>query len=177
MLRIRYTTTEEAPELKANIDDNAGIDLYVGKIFPEKIEVFEEFTSLGNTINFSEDKVSIFISSPGTIVKVITPYRFMFPKGIHGLVFGRSGNFFKKGIDVFKGVIDSSYRGNVGVGLIFYRAGWYTLTKDTAIAQLVIINSEKYVTVEKVDLKDFDTNTERGENGFGSTGGVVDKSG
>ena len=83
------------------------------------------------------------------------------------LVYPRSGLAFKHGITLANcvGVIDSDYRGEIGVCL--YNTGEpYTINPGDRIAQLVI-TSVAQPEIEEVDeLSD----TIRGMGGFGSTG-------
>lgn len=88
------------------------------------------------------------------------------PEGYVGLIWPRSGMAYKHGIDVFAGVIDSSYRGDIGVILYNSQYNDYKLQKGDRIAQIVF---------QKV--KDFDLqlvnnldDTNRGSGGFGSSG-------
>lgn len=81
----------------------------------------------------------------------------------------RSGNALKKGLTVLNtpGTIDSAYRGEVGV--ILYNAGNETLNikKGDKIAQMVI---QKNPMVELQFVDSVSKETERGADGFGSTG-------
>ena len=74
--------------------------------------------------------------------------------------------------DVIRGLIDSDYRGNVGVilkinGICNYSEEFYqVLKKGTRIAQMQIVEVPQVELVEVDELSD----TDRGEGGFGSTG-------
>jgi dUTP pyrophosphatase len=89
------------------------------------------------------------------------------PEGFYGRIAPRSGLALKNGIDVMAGVIDSDYRGEIGVIL-------YNTDKNTPfhikigdrIAQLII---EKYYTFD-LQKEQIINSTERGSGGFGSTG-------
>lgn len=88
-------------------------------------------------------------------------------KGYEAQVRPRSGLALKHGITVLNtpGTIDSDYRGNVGVILINLGEKEFTINKGDKIAQLVFAKHEQ---VEWVEVNKLD-NTQRGENGFGST--------
>lgn len=86
--------------------------------------------------------------------------------GWYGRVAPRSSVAWKNHIDVGAGVIDSKYRGNVGVVLFNHADEDYEISKGDRIAQLII---EKCRTGEIEVVEDLDE-TERGEGGFGSTG-------
>jgi len=88
------------------------------------------------------------------------------PKGYYGRIAPRSGLAYKNGIDVMAGVIDSDYRGDVGV--ILYNTGVdvFNVKQGDRIAQLII---------EKCHVADWDlvedlSDTDRGEGGYGHTG-------
>lgn len=84
------------------------------------------------------------------------------------LVFARSGLGIKKGICLSNGVgvIDSDYRGEVGVGLINLSEESYTVQPGDRIAQLMVVP----VVQPQITLCDTLDETERGAGGFGSTG-------
>ncbi len=67
------------------------------------------------------------------------------------------------------GTIDSDYRGELKVIMINHGAAAFEILRGDRIAQLVLA-PVTHATWLKVDELD---ETERGEGGFGSTGGVV----
>ena len=87
-----------------------------------------------------------------------------------GLVFARSGLAIKHGLALSNGVgvIDSDYRGEIGVGLVNLSDTAYTIQPDERIAQLVVmpVCLPDILEVEELDQ------TERGAGGFGSTGKI-----
>jgi dUTP pyrophosphatase len=88
------------------------------------------------------------------------------PDGFVGLLFPRS-SVTKKGLYMGNsvGVVDSSYRGNIRVR--FYNTTSFSLyRKGERIAQLVIVPTP---SIQPEEVKDL-SQTERGVNGFGSTG-------
>lgn len=78
----------------------------------------------------------------------------------------RSGLAVKSFIDVGAGVVDADYRGALGVVLFNFSNQEFTVTMGDRIAQLVleVIKTPPVVEVQSLD------GTERGANGFGSTG-------
>ena len=84
------------------------------------------------------------------------------------LVFARSGLGIKKGVCLSNGVgvIDSDYRGEIGVGLVNLGDAPYTVQPGDRIAQLIVVPVVQ-PTLTVVDTLD---ETERGAGGFGSTG-------
>lgn len=88
------------------------------------------------------------------------------PKGYFGKVESRSGSSFKAGIETGAGVIDSDYRGELNVKLYNFTDETYEVEKGQRIAQMVVI---PYLICTPVE-SEIDNDTERGINGFGSTG-------
>ena len=88
------------------------------------------------------------------------------PDGYMARIAPRSGLSFKQGIDVMAGIIDSSYRGEIKVILVNHGHYGVSLHKGDKIAQLIIQPIELWQPVEVDQL----TETNRGVNGFGSTG-------
>jgi len=87
--------------------------------------------------------------------------------GYYGRIAPRSGLAYKNGIDVLAGVIDSDYRGDIGV--ILYNTDKnidFTVKKGDRIAQ-IIFEACYTATLNNVDNLD---NTLRQAVGFGSTG-------
>lgn len=88
------------------------------------------------------------------------------PYGYVGLIRPRSGLAVKCGVDVKAGVIDSDYRGELMVLLSIGRQFIpHQIKTGDRIAQLVVVPN--LTDSEVVDVL---SDTERGENGFGSTG-------
>jgi dUTP pyrophosphatase len=88
------------------------------------------------------------------------------PSGYYGRVAPRSGLTVKSGIDVGAGVIDEDYRGEICVILFNHSNCYFVINIGDRIAQLIL---EKIGTPD-VKVVDDLNNTERGENGFGSSG-------
>lgn len=97
---------------------------------------------------------------------VNTGLKMAIPPGYVGLIWDRSGLAAKKSIHTLAGVIDSSYRGEVGVVLKNLGEEDFHLEKNMRIAQMVI---QKHETVEFVESDELDE-SKRGEKGFGSSG-------
>ena len=89
------------------------------------------------------------------------------PAGHVGLMFARS-SLGKRGISLANGVgvIDSDYRGEMGMLLINHSGEPFTVKNGDRIAQLLIIP----VCAAQFTLEQDLTETGRGEGGFGSTG-------
>lgn len=104
---------------------------------------------------------------PGKRKLIPTGISIAIPNGYYGRVAPRSGLASKHGIDVFAGVIDSDFRGEIKVLLYNSSEETFNINKSSKIAQLII---------EKIELPEFEEvkrldNTIRGSDGFGSTDG------
>lgn len=104
---------------------------------------------------------------PGQILLVDTGLSIQVPFGYEGQIRPRSG-LGTKGITVVNtpGTLDSDFLGNVRIALINVGDKHYDLNVGDRVAQLVIapVVRAQFVEVEALE------ETERGENGFGSTG-------
>ena len=84
------------------------------------------------------------------------------------LVFARRGLGIKQGVCLSNGVgvIDSDYRGEIGVGLVNLGQSAYTVQPGDRIAPLMVTPVVQPTVVQVSALDD----TDRGAGGFGSTG-------
>jgi dUTP pyrophosphatase len=88
------------------------------------------------------------------------------PTGFVGLIWPRSGLAVKSGIDVFAGVVDSGYRGDVGVCLYNSSGSIFKFKKGDRIAQILFQEIPNFKIQEVTELDC----TPRCEEGFGSSG-------
>ena len=88
------------------------------------------------------------------------------PDGYYARIAPRSGLAYKYGIDIFAGVVDSGYRGEIKA--ILYNAGEkdYLVNIGDKIAQLII---EKCYIWDILIVNELDK-SDREERGFGSSG-------
>lgn len=105
---------------------------------------------------------------PGGRALVPTGLRLAIPEGYAGLVLPRSGLALRAGVTVLNapGLIDSGYRGEVGVILVNHGGEPAILRRGERIAQLVIQPVARATLVEVPQLE----GSPRGAGGFGSTG-------
>jgi len=91
------------------------------------------------------------------------------PKHMYGQIFGRSGLAYKNKIGVKAGVIDSSWRGVIGVILVNDSDIEFKIEYGDRIAQFVpLLIPEGHIQI--VNNVDEFTQTERGSKGYGSSG-------
>ena len=80
----------------------------------------------------------------------------------------RSGLGFKHGLQPHLGVIDNPYRGDLGVKLYNFGSKDVIIPKGSGVAQIVVYK----IVDSAVSFTDEVSDTDRGEAGFGSTGGA-----
>lgn len=109
--------------------------------------------------------------APAARHAVATGLSVAIPAGFEIQVRPRSGLALKHGISVpnSPGTIDSDYRGEVKVILVNLGADPFEIRRGDRVAQLVLapVTRASWLPVDELDA------TERGEGGFGSTGGVA----
>ena len=108
--------------------------------------------------------------APGETKMVPTGLSMALPQGFEAQIRPRSGLAAKLGVTVLNspGTIDSDYRGEVKVILINHGPEAFEINRGDRIAQMVIAPVIQGILQETDALPD----TERGEGGFGSTGGT-----
>jgi dUTP pyrophosphatase len=142
MLKVKLLHPDAKVPTRANATD-AGLDLYA----------------------LDNPGFGSFIA-PGNRAVLRTGIAISIPQGYVGRVLPRSGLAVNNGIHVMAGVVDSSYRGEVRVVLANLGNSPFTAHPGDRIAQLVIQKIELWTPQVVEELDD----TERGENGFGSSG-------
>jgi dUTP pyrophosphatase len=106
--------------------------------------------------------------APGQRAIIPCGFCMALPIGYEAQVRPRSGLAAKHGITVLNspGTIDADYRGEVKVILINLGQDTFAIARGERIAQMVVapVNASQFVVETSLD------GTERGTNGFGSTG-------
>ena len=106
---------------------------------------------------------------PGEILKVPTGIAIQIcDNNYAAMVFARSGLGINNGISLANGVgvVDSDYRGEICVGLINLSKKTFTIEPGQRIAQMILMPVSVCKVIETEALDE----TNRGINGFGSTG-------
>jgi dUTP pyrophosphatase len=89
------------------------------------------------------------------------------PIGFYGRIAPRSGLAYKSGIDVMAGVIDSDYRGDIGVILLNTDLNIdFEVNKGDKIAQIIIEKCHDINWIKSENLAE----TKRGDKGYGHSG-------
>lgn len=119
---------------------------------------------------------------PGQIQLIPTGIFLCFPDSVFAMVCSRSGLALKNGVFVLNspGIIDSDYRGEIGVILANFGNEDFEVHHGMRIAQLIFFNVYNFdldfvATVHDKETKflfedDLDKNLLREDGGFGSTG-------
>jgi dUTP pyrophosphatase len=136
--------------LKAHADD-AGYDLFTPIDFKIEGNKVAELHRLGMPYSLQSAMVD-------------TGVHIAIPSGYVGMIKSRS-SLNKRGL-VAEGVIDSGYIGSIVVKLVNLSQYETHFKRGDKIAQLVIMP----ISTEALELVDRLDDTERGSNGFGSTG-------
>lgn len=103
--------------------------------------------------------------SPGCSVVINTGVHVAIPEGYGGLLVAKSGLNVRDGI-LSDGLIDSGYTGSIAVKLYNHGAYKKVFEVGDKVTQLVIFPIPACKMVEADSLEE----TERGDNGFGSSG-------
>lgn len=122
------------------------------------------FNSAGWDLYASEECI---IPAQGKAI-IKTDIAIAIPQGHYGRVAPRSGMAWKNHTDIGAGVIDSDYRGAIGVVMFNHSTKDLKVDRDNRVAQLIIEKISNALLLE-VPFQDLDE-TLRGENGYGSTG-------
>lgn len=114
------------------------------------------------------DRAGYIVVQPGRSVFIDVGCKIQIPKGWCGLVMPRSGlgREYKVKLDNTIGLIDSDYRGVIGVALTNTGNKDLVIEHGMRICQMTIV---PHISAELV-LVDSLEKSERGENGWGSSG-------
>jgi dUTP pyrophosphatase len=117
------------------------------------------------------DGTSRVMIYPGKICLVHTGLYVAIPDGYELQIRPRSGLAIKQGISIVNtpGTIDADYRGEIGVILINHGEEAVGFANGDRIAQAVLSPVEQVAWIELDKIEDL-PKTDRGEDGFGSTG-------
>jgi len=123
------------------------------------------YQHLGEDAGLAAEELTI---KSGEYELIKTGLKIAVPEGYAAFVYPRSGLALKKGVTVLNadGVIDSGYRGEVGVILINHGEQDFKINFNDRIAQLII---QKVNIIEWQEVDNL-SKSQRGEGGFGHTG-------
>jgi len=105
------------------------------------------------------------IPARGSIL-IQTDLAIQLPENTYGRIAPRSGLAIHHHLDVGAGVIDSNYRGPIGVLLFNHGDSFYTIRRGDRVAQLIVTKIEPTILIKLDELSP----SPRGSRGFGSSG-------
>jgi dUTP pyrophosphatase len=154
-------------------DKSAGLDFFIP-------EYTEEFSNRLLKANSTVKNAGYYFCNE-TFIRLGEASRILIPSGIkvkipenHVLIaFNKSGVATKLGLDVGACVIDEDYQGEIHISLFNHSEKEVFLTYGQKILQFVllpVVYPELLEYFSETDLY-YDTESERGAGGFGSTGG------
>lgn len=137
----------------------------------KKLNLFARKPEKNNTTDIGSGSVgydlfsaeSVFIPAGETRL-IKTGIALSIPSGYGLFLWPRSGNSNKYWSDVLAGVIDPSYRGEIGV-LLSADKDWQVNVGDKVVQGVI----QRYEDAEFIEVHELDV-TVRGSNGFGSSG-------
>lgn len=146
---------------------NVDNDIRISFIKLDDKAVIPEYKTSGSS-GFDLTAIEGGTIQPGSVVLFKTGLAVEIPRGYELQVRPRSGLSINDSVTVINtpGTVDSDYRGEIMVGLINHGKEPFTVKKGTRIAQGVIAPVMKALFREEENLSE----TDRGSNGFGSTG-------
>lgn len=133
------------------------VKLDPGAYMPERAHPTDAGLDLRSPVNELVPSFGSTIIDTGVHVEI--------PEGYVGMLKSKSGLNVQHGI-TNEGVIDSGYTGSIVVKLYNHTPYGYYIEKGDKISQLVILP----IITPTLELVDELEPTERGDNGFGSTG-------
>lgn len=89
-----------------------------------------------------------------------------FPEHLYGEIRERSGISVKTPLSIKAGIIDTGYRGEIGMVIRNDSSEPYNVEKGIKLAQLLI---KPVVKTPIVEVENFDDKTDRGDKGYGSS--------
>lgn len=111
--------------------------------------------------------IDLAVGRPNSVHYIKMGFAIEVPKNHMALIAPRSSlHKLKASLANTLGIIDSDYRGEIIVPLLFHGDGILLLERGQRIAQLIVTPTPKYDIIEVQRL----TKTGRGDGGFGSTG-------
>ncbi len=155
MLKIKINKVADVEDSGYANEGDAGLDLrasgrWVINLDSEKREIEQESYEI----------------QPGERILIKAGIKMEIPQGFWGNIRDRSGLAFKNGLHVMAGVVDETYRGEIGVVMINLSKNSYNIKKNDRVAQMVIT---PYAAPD-ISIEDNLEESNRSENGFGSTG-------
>ncbi len=120
----------------------------------------------GGDAGFDLSSAYDYVIRSGKREIVKTGFSMEIPEGYFGNIKDRSSVTLKNGVHVLAGVVDSNYRGEVGIVMINLGEEDYEIRVGDRVAQMLLEKVERVEFEEASELED----SLRGTGGFGSSG-------
>lgn len=143
---MKFCKVRDVKSPQRSHETDAGIDFFIPNDF-EQTQVF------------AHDSINI---PSGIKVKI--------PHGYALIAFNKSGIATKLGLDVGANVVDEGYQGEIHLHLFNTTNHFVKIEKGQKIVQFILVPVNYEMPEEVSEEELFDSKSERGENGFGSTG-------
>ena len=161
------TPVKTRPTVKVVVDSSTSLNSSNNLIIvPTTPDAIIPRQATGKAAGYDLYSVTSSDIAPNSIVKFDTGIKVQLPPGTYGRIASHSGLVFKHQINVQADVIDPDYMGTLQVLLYNFGTTSYTVQKGDHIAQLIL---EKCAS-PTITLHTKMHETQRGDNGFGSTG-------
>ncbi|MFH1589410.1 MAG: dUTP diphosphatase [archaeon] len=134
----------------------------------EDLELPKHSTTGSAAVDLRAAIDKIMVLSPGDSALIPTGLFVEIPEGYMMHITPRSGFALKYGISIVNspGIVDSDYRGEVGVILINHGERYFEIKRGDRIAQATIIKHER----AEFEVVDDISETKRGSGGYGHSG-------
>jgi len=171
---LRYVKTRNVKDPHRGTPHSAGLDLFV----PDDLKIFELLDKNETVMNRIEtdvpdsNRVQAILLHPGEGILIPTGLHFNIPEGYMLHISNKSGIASKYGLLCGACVCDQDYCGIVHLNVWNVSDKNRRIQSGMKLAQAILIPVE-YPTLRRIETVDelySDKQSERGENGFGSTG-------
>lgn len=170
---MKFTKIRQVPSPNRGTSQSAGIDFFI----PFDTNCIKNQESSEVSVYHSEDnrlygkEFKIYIP-PGQSVLLGSGIRVNVPTGFALIGFNKSGVAVKKNLVLGACVIDEDYEGEIHFDLKNIGSETITIESGDKIAQFILlpVNYSEPEEVENADILYENSQSERGEGGFGSTG-------
>jgi dUTP pyrophosphatase len=166
---IKYSKIRNVKSLQRGTSLSAGIDFFV-PVFDEQFK--KDFKELNNHASFTDwlTETHIYIA-PGKTVKIPSGIKINLPDSFFMLLCNKSSVSADLGLAKLAEVIDSDYQGELLFILNNQNSKPVYVAEGMKIIQGVLVANITTMFEEVEQKVLFDKESERGTNGFGSTGG------
>jgi len=136
-----------------------------------RVQLLNDRANVPTKANINDAGFDLY-SSVDTIIPskqrktVSTGIALQMPEHFAGLIWPRSGLSVKRGIDVLAGVVDSGYRGEIMVCLYNTSDENVSIQTGDRIAQIIFQEVPRVI----MEVHESLGSSQRGDNGFGSSG-------